>query len=67
MSALALTKPDDCSRYPLSIKLNDRALTDVATEFDEDALEYAGTDEEENEEENYESDSDFRWNVRGSA
>ena len=65
LSALALTKPDDCSRYPLSIKLNDRALTDVATAFNEDDLEYIGSDEEEEEE--YESDSDFVRDVRRSA
>lgn len=68
LSALALTKPDDCSRYPLSIKLNDRALTDAATEFDEDALEYAESGgEEENEEEDYESDSDFIRDIRRGA
>lgn len=65
LSVLALTKPDDCSRYPLSIKLNDRALTDAATEFNEDELEYVGSDESEEEE--YESDSDFVRNVRRSA
>jgi hypothetical protein len=65
LSALALTKPDDCSRYPLSIKLNDRALTDAATEFNEDDLEYIGSDE--NEEEEYESDGDFVRDVRRSA
>lgn len=66
LSALALTKPDDCSRYPLSIKLNDRALSDAATEFNEDELEYAGS--EENEEDEYDdTDSDIFWDVRRIA
>ena len=65
LSALALTKPDDCSRYPLSIKLNDRALTDAATKYNEDELEYIGSDE--NEEEENESDSDFIRDIRRGA
>ena len=65
LSALALTKPDDCSRYPLSIKLNDRALTDAATQFNEDELEYIGSDG--NEEVENESDSDFIRDIRRSA
>ncbi len=66
LSALALTKPDDCSRYPLSIKLNDRALSDAATEFNEDELEYAGSDN--NEETEYDdSDNDVFWDVRRTA
>ena len=65
LTALALTKPDDCSRFPLSIKLNDRALTDAATKYNEDELEYIGSDE--NEEEENESDSDFIRDIRRSA
>jgi hypothetical protein len=42
LSALALTKPDDCSRHPITIKLNDRILGDAATEYDEEALELSG-------------------------
>ena len=65
LTALALTKPDDCSRFPLSIKLNDRALTDAATRYNEDELEYIGSDE--NEEVENESDSDFIRDIRRSA
>ena len=42
LSALALTKPDDCARYPVTIKLNDRFLGEEATEYDADALEFDG-------------------------
>lgn len=66
LSALTLTKPDDCSRYPISIKLNDRALTDAATEYDEDELEYVSSDDNEEEEGN-ESDGDFVRDIRRSA
>jgi hypothetical protein len=65
LSALALTKPDDCSRYPLTIKLNDRVLFDVATDYDEDALEYA--DLSEGVEENHESNGNTLGNVRAIA
>ena len=40
LSALALTKPDDCTRYPITIKLNDRFLGEEATDYDADALEF---------------------------
>lgn len=36
LTTLAFTKPDDCSRFPLSLKMNDR-LGDAASEYDEDA------------------------------
>ncbi|HWQ34533.1 MAG TPA: Piwi domain-containing protein, partial [Blastocatellia bacterium] len=42
LSALAFTKPDDCARYPVTIKLNDRFLGEEATEYDADALEFDG-------------------------
>ncbi|MBN1416498.1 MAG: hypothetical protein JW973_15445 [Bacteroidales bacterium] len=36
LTTLAFTKPDDCSRYPLTIKINDIKLSDAASEYDED-------------------------------
>ena len=47
LSALAWTRPEDCTRYPITIKLNDRFLSEEATEYDEDALEIAEVLEEE--------------------
>ena len=40
LSALAMTKPDDCARDPITIKLNDRFLGEEATEYDSAALDY---------------------------
>ena len=40
LTVLAWTKPDDCSRYPITIKLNDRYLAEDASEYDEDALNF---------------------------
>ncbi|MFL5787257.1 MAG: hypothetical protein ACJ748_04335, partial [Flavisolibacter sp.] len=37
LTTLAFTKPDDCSRVPITIKMNDIKLSDAATEYDEDA------------------------------
>lgn len=37
LCALAFSKPDDCSRYPISIKMNDVKLSNAASEYDEDA------------------------------
>ncbi|WHZ06851.1 MAG: hypothetical protein OJF59_000604 [Cytophagales bacterium] len=37
LTTLAFTKPDDCSRVPLTIKMNDIKLSDAASEYDEDA------------------------------
>jgi hypothetical protein len=65
LSALALTKPDDCSRYPITIKLNDRVLFDVATDYDEDALEFA--ESSEGAEEDHESNGNTFGNVRATA
>ena len=39
LSSLAWTKPDDCSRYPITVRLNDRFLRDAATAYDAHALE----------------------------
>ena len=47
LSALALTKPDDCTRYPITIKLNDRFLGEEATEYDADTLEFSQESEEQ--------------------
>lgn len=49
LSTLALTKPDDCTRYPVTIKLNDRLLGEQATAYDADALEFSGAASEEEE------------------
>ncbi|MHC5860917.1 argonaute/piwi family protein [Nostoc sp.] len=40
LTALTWTKPDDCSRYPITTKLNDRRLSEDASEYDEDALKF---------------------------
>jgi len=40
LAALTWTKPDDCSRYPITTKLNDRRLSEDASEYDEDALRF---------------------------
>jgi len=37
LTTLAFTKPDDCSRVPITIKMNDIKLNDAASEYDEDA------------------------------
>jgi hypothetical protein len=50
LSALALTKPDDCTRYPITIKLNDRFLGEEATDYDTDSLEFGQESEEEKKE-----------------
>lgn len=47
LTVLAWTRPEDCTRYPITIKLNDRYLSEDATEYDEDALEKSISLEEE--------------------
>jgi hypothetical protein len=37
LTTLAFTKPDDCSRVPITIKMNDLRLSDAASEYDEDS------------------------------
>lgn len=37
LTTLAFTKPDDCSRVPITNKMNDVKLSDAASEYDEDA------------------------------
>lgn len=38
LTALAWTRPDDCTRDPVTLKLTDRRLAESAGEFDADAL-----------------------------
>ena len=40
LTCLPWTKPDDCSRYPITTKINDRRLGEDASEYDEDALRF---------------------------
>ena len=40
LTCLSWTKPDDCSRYPITTKINDRRLSEDASEYDEDALRF---------------------------
>jgi hypothetical protein len=47
LSALAWTRPNDCSRYPITTRLNDRFLGEEATIYDADALDIASILEEE--------------------
>jgi len=48
---LAWTRPEDCSRYPVTLKLTDRWLGEEASEFDEEALIYETEENQEQEEE----------------
>ena len=47
LTTLAWTRPEDCSRYPITIKLTDRWLSEEASEFDEEALIYEAEDDDE--------------------
>ena len=47
LTTLAWTRPEDCTRYPISMKLTDRRLGEDATHFDADALEFAELGAEE--------------------
>jgi hypothetical protein len=40
LTALTWTRPEDCTRHPISMKLTDRRLGEDASEFDADALEF---------------------------
>ena len=40
LTALAWTRPEDCTRYPITIKLTDRRLGEDASDYDADALEF---------------------------
>ncbi len=47
LSCLTWPRPEGAMRLPISIKLSDRNLFDEATEYDEDAIEFASIDPEE--------------------
>jgi hypothetical protein len=48
LTTLAWTRPEDCTRDPITIKLNDRRLGEDAGEYDSDALNFvAGADDME--------------------
>lgn len=40
LTALTWKKPDSCSRYPITTKINDMRLSEDASEYDEDALQF---------------------------
>jgi hypothetical protein len=40
LTALTWTRPEDCTRYPISMKLTDRRLGEDASQYDSDALEF---------------------------
>jgi argonaute-like protein implicated in RNA metabolism and viral defense len=44
LTALAWTRPEDCTKHPITIKLTDRRLGEDAETFDSDALEYSTTE-----------------------
>ena len=50
LTGLAWTRPEDCTRYPLTIKLADIRLREHAGDYDSDAIEYGDPDEELNNE-----------------
>lgn len=50
LTALTWTKPDSCSRHPITTKINDRRLSEDASEYDEDALQFNFSDDSESEE-----------------
>lgn len=39
LSCLAYTKPDDCSRFPITIKITDRRINTLGSDFDLESLE----------------------------
>jgi hypothetical protein len=41
LTNLAWTRPENCTRYPITIKLTDRRLGDEASDYDQDAVEFA--------------------------
>jgi argonaute-like protein implicated in RNA metabolism and viral defense len=55
LACLPWTRPDDATRYPITVKLNDRFLGEEAAEYDEEALDIDSIlDEQEEMEESYE-------------
>jgi hypothetical protein len=51
LTTLTWTRPEDCSRYPVTLKLTDRWLGEEASEFDEERLIYEADENEEQREE----------------
>ena len=49
LSTLTWTRPEDCTRDPITIKLTDRYLGEDASEYDDDALEFGSEEEDEGE------------------
>lgn len=49
LTALTWTKSDDCTRHPITVKLNDRRLSEDASEYDEDALRFDFLEDAESE------------------
>ena len=47
LTTLAWTRPEDCTRDPITIKLNDRRLGEDAGDYDSDALSLAGAHDDE--------------------
>ena len=47
LSNLTWTRPEDCSRDPLSVKMNDIRLREVAGDYDADGLRYTGEEDDE--------------------
>jgi hypothetical protein len=47
LSTLAFTKPDFCSRLPITTKLLDNRLRDHASEYDEDEHQSLGWEDED--------------------
>jgi hypothetical protein len=47
LTTLAWSRPEDCTRYPITIKLTDRWLGEEASDFDEEALLYESETEED--------------------
>jgi argonaute-like protein implicated in RNA metabolism and viral defense len=47
LTVLAYSRPDDSSRYPLTIKLTDRWLDEDASEYDSDALRFETDDDQQ--------------------
>lgn len=47
LANLPWTRPEDCSRYPITIRLADKFLADERTEFDEDELAFGQDNDNE--------------------
>lgn len=49
LSSLSWTRPEGCIRHPITTKLNDRMLYDIATDYDEDEFDFADAESSEEE------------------